>query len=173
LAPLPFTPGIRMLSSTALFLPVLVGSCYHVVLALIILLSWFTLTWLVVLRLDSHGYSSDTIHVDSLFDLFQRLSRDSFKLGSSLDNSVCRHSFNSIQFQRIQWLFFHTAIAVHSDSPFGLNPRLGTESRTDVHSRMSRTSLPMTLRHHPEAWHDHIGLPQLYLITKGRNIGNT
>jgi hypothetical protein len=29
--------------------------------------------------------------------------------------------------------------AVHSDSPFGLNPRLGTESRTDVHSRMSRT----------------------------------
>jgi hypothetical protein len=43
------------------------------------------------------------------------------------------------------------ACAVHSDSPFGLNPRLGTESRTDVHSRMSRTSLPMTLRHHPEA----------------------
>jgi hypothetical protein len=31
------------------------------------------------------------------------------------------------------------AHAVHSDSPFGLNPRLGTESRTDVHSRMSRT----------------------------------
>jgi hypothetical protein len=43
------------------------------------------------------------------------------------------------------------SFAVHSDSPFGLNPRLGTESRTDVHSRMSRASLPITLRHHPEA----------------------
>jgi hypothetical protein len=41
--------------------------------------------------------------------------------------------------------------AVHSDSPFGLNPRLGTESRTDIHSQMSRTSLPMTLHHDPEA----------------------
>jgi hypothetical protein len=40
---------------------------------------------------------------------------------------------------------------VHSDSPFGLNPRLGTESWTDVHPRMSHTSLPMTLHHHPEA----------------------
>jgi hypothetical protein len=36
-------------------------------------------------------------------------------------------------------LLLYRTNAVHSDSPFGLNPRLGTESRTDVHSRMSRT----------------------------------